>query len=69
MPFAGGEYSGSIFFSLPPEGESPEGFARKLGIGNADGAGDAWKVAPAKAVAMPDLVEPGRCGGVERPCF
>lgn len=60
LSVAGGEYWGSIFFSLPPDGESPDDLARKLGIGKADGAGDAWKVAPANAVAMPDFVEPGR---------
>lgn len=48
-------------------GES-SALARKLGIGRDDGAGDAWKVAPAKAGAIAlgaNIV----CGGVVRPCF
>jgi hypothetical protein len=36
-------------------------------MGNADGAGDAWKVAPAKAAADPALADDERCkGGVWR---
>lgn len=46
-------------------GESVDGLARKLGMGNAEGAGEAWKVAPAKAgVAATDLNEVAVCGGV-----
>lgn len=37
-------------------------------MGRLDGAGEAWKVAPAKAVATADL-DVTVCGGVVRPCF
>jgi hypothetical protein len=50
-------------FSLRP-GES-RALARKLGIGNDEGAGDAWNVAPAKAA--PTVFEAADCGGVVRP--
>lgn len=43
-------------------------FARKLGIGSDDGAGDAWKVAPAKAVAEVGFASPV-LGGVFCPCL
>lgn len=63
---AGGD--GSWSAALPSAtGDSPEGLERKLGMGRADGAGDAWKVAPANAVLMPGLIEADRCGGVWRP--
>lgn len=42
--------------------------ARKLGMGKDDGAGDAWNVAPAKAVGTGGLVSPA-FGGVLRLCF
>lgn len=48
-------------------GES-SALARKLGIGRDEGAGDAWKVAPAKAGAAMGL-DAIVCGGVVRPCF
>jgi hypothetical protein len=47
-------------------GES-RALARKLGIGRDEGAGEAWKVAPAKA-APADFVA-ADCGGVVRPGF
>ncbi len=50
------------------EGES-RALARKLGIGREEGAGDAWKVAPAKAGAAIALGAIIVCGGVIRPCF
>lgn len=49
-------------------GDSVAVLAKKLGIGREDGAGEAWKVAPAKAAADADLGPPV-CGGVRRPCF
>lgn len=61
---AGGDGSWRMLLSRPT-GESLDDLDRKLGMGRADGAGDAWKVAPANAVLRPlDLIEPGRCGGV-----
>lgn len=42
--------------------------ARKLGMGSDDGAGDAWKVAPAKAVAEVGFESPV-LGGVFCPCL
>jgi hypothetical protein len=60
---AGGEGSCKISFASLEIGESLLALARKLGIGNAEGAGEAWKVAPAKAAAEPDFEEAERCGG------
>jgi hypothetical protein len=42
--------------------------ARKLGMGSDEGAGEAWKVAPAKAAAAGGLAAP-MFGGVLRPFF
>jgi hypothetical protein len=42
--------------------------ARKLGMGREDGAGEAWKVAPANAVAEPGLLG-AVPGGVFPSCF
>lgn len=42
--------------------------ARKLGIGRDEGAGEAWKVAPAKAAAAAVFTTVD-CGGVVRPCL
>jgi hypothetical protein len=64
---AGGDGS-RLAWSVPrTEGES-RALDRKLGIGREEGAGDAWKVAPAKAAAgiALGIVE---WGGVVRPCF
>lgn len=41
---------------------------RKLGIGSEDGAGDAWKVPPAKACAAAGL-DGAVFGGVVLPCL
>jgi hypothetical protein len=48
---------------LEAEGDMP-GLERKLGIGKAEGAGDAWNVAPAKAMLGPLLkdADAARCG-------
>jgi hypothetical protein len=49
-------------------GEAIGAFDRKLGIGSAEGAGEAWNVAPAKAAAVPAFIDVGRCGVDWRPC-
>lgn len=64
---AGGDGSPLMRLVFLTPGES-SALARKLGMGNDDGAGDAWNVAPAKAGAAMGLGATV-CGGVVRPCF
>jgi len=63
---AGGEGSWLTFPEFFSAGESAADLARKLGIGREEGAGEAWKVAPAKAAAIVDF-GPADCGGVLLP--
>lgn len=61
----GGEYRGSLGGRAFLAGDSLDDLEMKLGIGSADGAGDAWKVAPAKAAAgRQDFMEALRPVGV-----
>jgi len=65
---AGGDGS---WLSPPPScgiGESVLSLAKKLGMGSDEGAGEAWKVAPAKTEAEVGL-GPAVCGGERRPVF
>ena len=62
---AGGEGCWVGYVDGRGPGDSFDDFVKKLGIGNADGAGDAWKVAPAKAMLGFDVdMEAARCGVV-----
>lgn len=64
LSVVGGEYRGSLARAFLA-GDSLEDLERKLGMGSAEGAGEAWKVAPAKAAAgIPDFIEPRRAVGV-----
>lgn len=66
----GGEGSGlkGLVRGMMP-GESGTDFAMKLGIGSEEGAGEAWKVAPAKAATEGILAEAELGGGVLRAPF
>jgi len=57
LSVAGGEGCWATSAASVWTGERFDTFERKLGIGRAEGAGDAWKVAPAKAALLLVLVD------------
>ena len=66
---AGGDGSWLVMPDSLCAGESEVVLAMKLGMGREDGAGEAWNVAPAKAVADGGCLGPAVCGGVLLPDF